>query len=411
MQKDENVSVSVSKRNVKAFIWHGLFLALASQFMDVNTVIPSMLIKLGASTVHLGVLTAIMIGGASFMQLAFSFLLQNASFKKKHLLLGIYIRILMLLALGALFYYSSGMDMFWVLILVYVFITVFSFSGSYAAVSYVDIIGKMINKEQRKRFFSLKQVFRSGGVLFSALAAGWLLKVLTYPMNYFILFGLAGSLLFLASLGFWRIQENIPSGKNKISLSSFHHRMMEEWHTNHNLRKYLLIINTLGVGISMVPFLLMLYKENSGLSFDKVGDFLIFQTIGMLAGSLFIYFRSRKAKYQQILIFDVFLAITILFLALLLQGNASWYSLIFILTGLYFSTYKVVVEGILVEISSNENRTLYSGIAGAANLFPMLIPILIGILLNYFSYSIIFGGLMVLILTGLLPVLKLQCKQ
>lgn len=401
----------VSKHNFKAFIWHGLFLALASQFMEVNTVIPSMLIKLGADSFHLGMLTAIMIGGASFMQLIFSLLLQNTAFKKPFLLLGINIRILMLLLLGGLFYFSSHLSLFWLLLLVYLFIIIFSFSGSFANVSFVDIIGKTINKEQRKRFFSLKQVFRSVGVLVSALVAGYLLKILDYPLNYFILFATAGALLFLASLGFWSIREHVASGKNRISISFFNRRMHEEWRNNPNLRAYLLIINFLGVGVSMVPFFLILYKENMGLSFDKVGDFLIFQTIGMLSGSLYLYFRSGKTRYQHILFFDVFLAIGILVLALILQSNAQWFSLIFILTGLYFSTYKVVVEGILVEISDNENRTLYTGIAGAGNLIPMLLPILVGFLLKYFSFTWIFIGLMLVVLAGLFPVIRLKCKQ
>jgi len=71
----------------------------------------------------------------------------------------------------------------------------------------------------------------------------------------------------------------------------------------------------------------------------------------------------------------------------------------------------VVVEGILVEISDNENRTLYTGIAGAGNLIPMLLPILVGFLLKYFSFTWIFIGLMLVVLAGLFPVIRLKCKQ
>jgi len=41
------VSEQKSKINFKAFLWHSAFLALASNFMDVDTIIPSMLIKAG----------------------------------------------------------------------------------------------------------------------------------------------------------------------------------------------------------------------------------------------------------------------------------------------------------------------------------------------------------------------------
>lgn len=48
-----------SRSNVQSFLWHAVFLALASNFMDVDTIIPSMLIKAGGTAFHLGLLTAI----------------------------------------------------------------------------------------------------------------------------------------------------------------------------------------------------------------------------------------------------------------------------------------------------------------------------------------------------------------
>lgn len=406
-----NLNQTESKRNFAGFIWHGLFLALASNFMDVNTVIPSMLLKLGADSVHLGILTAIMIGGASFMQLVFSLMLQPAIFKKKWLITGIYIRVMMLIALAMLFLISSKMSFFWLLVLVYLFISIFSFSGSFASVSYMDIIGKTINKEIRKKFFSLKQVINGVGVLISAFAAGWVLKNIDYPDNFFRLFLIAAALLFLASFGFWYLSEKTPSGVNIRGIKSFNDNMLREIKSNLNLRYYLLIINTLGVGLSIVPFLIMLAKSQQGLSFDKIGSFLIYQTIGMISGSLILYFGADKFKYQKVLFFDVFLSVAILILALILKNNPNYFSYIFILTGLFASTYKVVNQGILVEISSNTNRTLYTGIAGAGNLFPMLVPVLMGVLWKLFNIETIFISVIIIVLLGLIPVFKLKCKS
>ena len=73
-----------SKKNFKAFLWHSAFLALASNFMDVDTIIPSMLIKAGGNSIHLGILTAIMLGGSSLFQLVFAGYLSNYSLKKKY---------------------------------------------------------------------------------------------------------------------------------------------------------------------------------------------------------------------------------------------------------------------------------------------------------------------------------------
>jgi len=61
----------ISKINYNSFIWHALFLALAKSFMDVDTILPAMLIDAGGRAMHVGILTAIMLGGAQLTQLVF----------------------------------------------------------------------------------------------------------------------------------------------------------------------------------------------------------------------------------------------------------------------------------------------------------------------------------------------------
>jgi hypothetical protein len=62
------VARDISKKNFHAFLWHASFLAIAKNFMDVDTVIPAMLLNAGGTQVHVGILTAIMIGGSRFSQ-------------------------------------------------------------------------------------------------------------------------------------------------------------------------------------------------------------------------------------------------------------------------------------------------------------------------------------------------------
>jgi len=101
----ETLSISVSRHNFYSFLIHGIFLALAQNFMDIDTIIPSMLIESGGSSLHIGFLTAIMLGGSSFTQLFFAPYLQNKGFKKRYLLLGINSRIASLAGLSLLFFF------------------------------------------------------------------------------------------------------------------------------------------------------------------------------------------------------------------------------------------------------------------------------------------------------------------
>jgi hypothetical protein len=73
---------STSRNNFYAYLWHAIFLALAQNFMDVDTIVPSMLIDAGGNSFHIGLLTAILLGGSSFMQIVFSPYLNNKPEKK-----------------------------------------------------------------------------------------------------------------------------------------------------------------------------------------------------------------------------------------------------------------------------------------------------------------------------------------
>ena len=72
----------ISTHNFKSFLWHATFLAFAKNFMDVDTIIPSMIVEAGGGAMHIGILTAIMMGGSSLTQLFFAPFVSNKTYKK-----------------------------------------------------------------------------------------------------------------------------------------------------------------------------------------------------------------------------------------------------------------------------------------------------------------------------------------
>jgi len=100
------VTSSISRINFKSLLWHAGFLAMAQVFIDIDTVIPAMIVESGGTAIHIGILTAIMLGGSSLTQLIFAPFISNYSYKKKFLLLGINSRIIALLAIGNLLYFN-----------------------------------------------------------------------------------------------------------------------------------------------------------------------------------------------------------------------------------------------------------------------------------------------------------------
>ena len=414
----ENHTEVYAKRNFIAFLWHALFLAFASNFTDINTIIPTMMIRAGGTPVHLGILTAIMVGGASFMQLVFVFFLARKREKKKYLLLGIYLRVSALLGLGFLLGQAERMKSFLVIGFIFLLISVFSFSGSFAGISYTDILGKSLLRERRKTFFVLRQTLTSTAVLFSAFLVRKLVRSFGYPVNYSILFLSAGSLLFIASLGFWYIKEKPTeigdSGINEISIVSAYRRIFRE---DRNVRYFLFLINAGGLGLTIVPFYVSLAKESMGLSAKTVGNFLVLQIIGMVVSNILWNILVKRRSYKGLVKVWAIIGFFVPLLALFFSGkfgipaNRTIYPFIFLVSGFNISAYQIAIPGILLEISHEENRVLYTALSGAGSITTIVIPLISGVLISSLGYKLVFIVTALSVLSTFFFASRLNCSK
>ncbi len=385
------------RRNFLSFLWHALFLALAKNFTDINTIIPSMIINAGGTSIHLGIQTAIMIGGANFMQIVFAGFLSRKAYKKGYLILGISLRILSLFSLGVLLYVSSFLNGNYILIIIFIIITVFSFSGAFANISYTDILGKSIRREDRKKFFTLRQTIVSSGIFISALIVRKLVKLYTYPLNYSFLFNIAGGLLFIASIGFWLIKEKETDfGESELREKSIFKAYIQIFKDDKNVRYYLLLINSMGFGLTMVPFYVYLAKQNLGLSAKVVGDFLLVQIIGMIISNYVWHIIVKRRSYRGIAKAYAIIGMIIPILALIFSGeigrylNERLYIIVFFLAGFNNSAYQIAVPGVLLEISKEHNRALYTALSGAGSITTIVFPLIGGILIKLLGFPVVF---------------------
>jgi MFS family permease len=399
-----------SKINFNAFLWHSAFLALASNFMDVDTIIPSMLIKAGGTSIHLGFLTAIMLGGSSLFQLVFAAFLSHKALKKNYLLLGINLRVLALFSLSFLFFKSAALSGSLTIILIFLFISIFSFSGSFAGVSYTDILGKAVKERKRLKFFSTRQVINSIGIFSSAVIVRKMIRFFEYPINYSVLFLFAGILLFIATFGFWMLKEPPSNVKEKRGLIEFFRLIPSEIKKNPNLKYYLLIINSLGLGLSILPFVILYAKINFGLSYHLIGNFLFFRTTGMLTAGIILFKYSKRIKYKSLLKISLILGALPPLLSLIFSDQQAIYQLIFIVSGIFASSYTISVSGVLLEISTNENRAIYAGISGAGNILTTIFPLFSGFLIALLGYKIVFISVASVVMSSYLFVSKLHCR-
>jgi MFS family permease len=398
------------KRNTRGFLIHALFLALTLNFIDHNTVVPAMLAQAGGAAWHMGLLSAILVGGTKFMQLPFASLVVQLKQKKGALLIGIYIRTAALITLG-LFIRFLGSEASWKVWMIIGVMTVFSFSGAFANIAYTDIMGKVILPEKRKRLIMIKQLISSIGVILSALLVKVILSQLGYPYNFSLLFLLAGALLLLGTSGFWMLVE--PPGKVPQHVPP-QQKFRQFWtvlHEDRNLRWYLMLINTTGVIISLLPFLILYARNHGNVDGNIAGNFLLVQMAGALGANILFTVFSKDQRYRSLMYLFVGTSTLIPLTALMLSGSASWYALVFLLGGIAHTLNQIISSGVLLEISTDENRALYTGLSGAGSVMQVLYPIVAGILIDYIGYTAVFYLSAIYVALGWFAARSISCND
>jgi MFS family permease len=401
---------NISQRNYYSLLWHAGFLAFARNFIDVDTVIPAMLIDAGGTAMHVGILTAIMLGGSSFTQLIFAPFISNYSYKKSFLLLGINSRILALLALGLLLFFSSRLHGSYMVILIFLLITIFSLGGAFANISYTDIMGKSLLPEARKPFFSIRQVLTGIILLSSVFVARYVLSSAGYPVNYAYMFFIGFGALTMASLGFWNLKEVIPSKLKVKSPGHFLHIIKGELKENKKLGYFLGFINTQGIAIAFLPFVILYAKEHFDLQSENTGNYLLFKVMGSVLTGLLLFALKGKFKYRYLLYLNAVLSLSLPFIILFMPDMPPLF-LIFFTGGIVFAVYSITMNGVLLEVSGTSNRALYTGITGAGNILPAIFPLLGGWIIKQYGFQPFFILFILAILSSVYFIVNLKCKH
>lgn len=400
------------KRNFLAFIWHAFWLALAQTFAERNTVLPGLIILVGGSQIEVGILTAITVGVPIVSQLAFAGYLSQKKFKKNFLLLGIYLRVGAFLGTVWTLTKAETLSPSMVISFVFIWMFIFSVSGAFAGISYTDILGKSIKGDTRKRFFVVRQFLSSVGVLISALIVREFLKGFEYPNNYIYMFAAASTLLFIASLGFAVIKEK-PTEKFRKESNFFQvvKSIPKILHEDKRFRNFIFLINFVQLPLTLIPFFVVLAKNNFELTKSSIGNFLLFQIFGMILSNFIWSKVVKKYAFKGVIKSAIGIEIFLPLLALLAANSNSIYflSAVFFIAGTAMSAYKIAYEGMFLEITNETNRAMYQGIKGSLNLTVAFFPLISGVLISYIGFIPIFIGASIVVAFALLLLKKINC--
>lgn len=401
-----------TRRNYRAFLWHAVFLSITVTFTEINSVIPAMILRVGGGELHIGIAGAIMIGVPLLAQLNFSGFLHGRARKKPFLLAGINMRVLSLLLIALTLLVVSRIEAGFLLAIIYAELLLFTVSGAFAGLSYVDLVGKSFSAEMRKRFFTRKQLISSVGILVSALIARMLLRSLEFPFNYLTLFAAAGAMLFIASGGFWLIRERpVEQTERRRGYLATLKLIPGLLRKDPNLRAYLGYRNAVGFHVALIPFYVAFAKQRYYLDESLIGNLLLMQITGMILSSLLWPKLVRRGGFKLILrswaVLSAVLPVAALLFGSLLPLPA--YITLFLFTGTAISARKVTQDAVVVELSTEENRVLYTAVIGTLNLSVVILPVILGGLIGALGYYLVFSVVGVVSAFGLIFLRRLSC--
>ncbi|MGM0432413.1 MAG: MFS transporter [Spirochaetota bacterium] len=398
-------------RNFRAFIWHAVFLSITVTFTEVNTVIPALILQVGGSEIHVGLAAAIMIGVPLISQLNFAGFLYGKSRKKPYLLAGINLRVVSLALIAVTLVYYEQFTLAQLLVVIYCELLLFTLGGAFAGISYVDLVGKSFDSEGRRSFFTKKQIIASLGIFLSAVVARAIMQQFAYPRNYVLLFAAASFFLLTASLGFWRISEQPLVGVKGAGYLQTLRSIPRVLKADKNLRYYLLFMNAVGVHVALTPFYITFARNQYYLDSTVISNVLFIQIVGMISASLVWPKIVRRGGFKRVLKIFALLSAIIPPAALLLGHflQLPWYLSLFFVIGWSVSAKKITSDSVLVELSNEENRVLYTGIAGTLNISVAIFPIALGGLIGSLGYVPIFLGVSMLALGAFLLLPKITC--
>jgi len=216
--------------------------------------------------------------------------------------------------------------------------------------------------------------------------------------------------LLIASLGFWNLKETEPSRLKIIGLKNFFQILKSELKTNPKLGYFLGFVNTQGIAVSFLPFLMLYAKEIFKTQSSDTAIFLVFKVVGIVLVSFLILLSASKVKYKWLLYGNVLLSICMTVSAILVY-DVIQIKYIFIAGGIVYSIFFITTNGVLLEVSGKENRAIYTGFVGAGNILPALFPIAAGPLIDLFGFQKFFAFYILIILSSVFFIYKLNCKK
>ncbi len=378
-------------------------------WVDPVAVLPLFISRLAPSTVLVGLVTVLQRLGWILPQLPMAAILGHRPRRLPYLQWGVFIGRLPFLAFVAyLWICGTGSPAVVLTLMMLAYFSV-ALGNGVVSVPWQDIIAKSIPPALRGRFFSSMQL----ATAFGALGVGFGVRTMLgpsgpgFPLDYTILFTLVAVFITLSTIGCIVCREPIrpvldqPQSLREIAASA--KPMLRE---NRDFRG-LVLVALLGSAMSWTnPFYVVYATRKLGVPEQLAGVYIWAAVLGGAAFSvLWGHLNDRRGPLAVIRTGCVFvilapiLALTIptalrlgdLAVPGLLRLMPYTFALVFVVGGSTNGAFWMGVTNYLFDLCDHPERPRYIALLNYLSLPGAMVPLVIGWLLNYLPYGIVFS--------------------
>ncbi|MEM7034581.1 MAG: MFS transporter [Chloroflexota bacterium] len=381
------------------FRWNFFFNAIdvtffmgAISLLSATTILPLFVSKLSDSTIPITIVAMLAQGGFLLPQILSANFIEQLDHKKPVVVnLGFLTE-----RLPAILLVLAPLAAFWspfaALILFLVLYAWFLLGGGVVTPAWQDMVARCFPVQWRGRFFGSTMFLGTLYGIGIATAGGIILDSVLFPLNFAILFGIAGLSIIVSWFFLAQVREpieavNVPERSTRQYLAELPALLKAD----HNFRNYLIARFVMALAEMGSGYLTVAALQVWAISDSLVAAFTTATLLGQTCASLLMGFLADRYGHRlslEIACFSSALAFGIAWLA----PDPTWYLAVFFLLGVFMGARIVSGMMVVLEFCTPEKRPTYVGIANTLSGIGSIIAPLIGAALLIGGYSWSFVG-------------------
>ncbi len=384
-------------------ILDGTFFWFGASFIAARTILPLYVSHFTDSKLALGLLSVITSTGWLLPQLFTANLVQRLPRKKVMVVnVGLFTERLpvLLMVPAALLSVRFPMP---ALVMFFVLFAWHTVGAGAVAVSWQDMLAKIIPLERRGRFFGITNFGGTATGILGAAAAAWLLNRYDFPYGYVLCFASAAVLIFISwfFLALTREPAQPPQGE-PVSQKEFWLRLPALLRSDRNFSRYLFSQSVTTMGGMSLGFLAVYAVQRWQLPDSQAGSFTASMLIGQALSNLVFGVLADRKGHKFVLELGTLLGALSVGLASLAPVPA-WFHLVFALVGATTAAFYMSGMMIVFELSAPDVRPTYIGLSNTlVGTISAAAPMVGGWLAELSGYRAVFVVSCVIELTGLM---------